>query len=394
MYTPFPPPASRRATDSLKWRLYGPDVLPLWVADMDFAAPEPVLEALRARLDSGVLGYPAHAMGPEAGAEGLREVLVARLAERYGWKVGPEAFVFIPGVVTGFNLACHALGGPGDAVLVQPPVYTPFLNAAAHAGKVRRDAQLEARADGTYGFDPDAFEAAARGASAFLLCNPHNPVGRVWTRPELEAMAGACLRHGVTLVSDEIHCDLLFPGQRHVPLAALDPEVERHTITLMAPSKTFNVAGLACSFAVIPDPALRKAFLKARHGLVPMVNSLGIAAAEAAYRHGQPWLEEVLAVLDGNRLLLAETLAQDLPGLRMAQPEATYLAWIDAREAGLGDHPGPFFLEEAKVALNDGPDFGPGGAGFVRLNFGCTPEVLTEALARMAGALRRRSPLS
>ena len=394
MYTPFPPPASRRDGDSLKWRLHGPDVLPLWVADMDFAAPEPVLEALRACLEPGVLGYPMHGLGPETGAEGLREVLVARLAERHGWQVGPEAIVFIPGVVTGLNLACHALGGAGDAVLVQPPVYTPFLNAPAQAGKVRRDAPLERRADGTYGFDPDAFEAAARGAGAFLLCNPHNPVGRVWTRPELEAMAGACLRHGVAMVSDEIHCDLLFPGRRHIPLAALDPEVARRTITLMAPSKTFNIAGLACSFAVIPDPALRKAFLKARRGLVPMVNTLGIAAAEAAYRHGQPWLDQVLAVLDGNRRLLAETLARELPGLRMVPPEATYLAWIDAREAGLGDHPGPFFLAEAKVALNDGPDFGPGGAGFVRLNFGCTPEVLTEALARMAQALVRRSPAS
>jgi cysteine-S-conjugate beta-lyase len=388
MYELLPAPESRRATESLKWRMYGPDVLPLWVADMDVAAPEPVLDALRRRLDHGVLGYPVASMSPEAGAEGLREILVDRMSRRYGWTIQPEAIVFVPGVVTGFNLACHALGKAGDGVIVQPPVYTPFLFAPGQAGQERQEAPLALRPDGTYGLDLQAFEAAITDRTrAFILCNPHNPVGRSWSREELSSLAEICLRRKITMISDEIHCDLLYGGHTHTPLASLDPEIARHTITFMAPSKTFNIAGLTCSFAVIPDPWLRRTYLRARQGIVPWVNLLGLVAAEAAYREGQPWLDEVLALLDGNRRLLAEMVERDLPGVRMALPEATYLAWLDCREAGLGDNPGPFFLDRAKVALNDGATFGDAGKGFVRLNFGCRRELLQEALARMAKAL-------
>lgn len=391
MYTPFPPPRSRRDTDSLKWRLHPGDVLPLWVADMDFAAPEPVLEALRARIGQGVLGYTDLAGAPDTGAAGLREAIVERLGARYGWQVEPGDIVFIPGVVTGLNLACHALGGPGDEALVQVPVYTPFLHAPGTSGMARAEAPLAPDADGRWGFDPAAFEAAlGERTRAFLLCNPHNPVGRAWSREELAAMAQACLRRGVAMVSDEIHCDLLFEGRRHVPLASLDPEVARRTITLMAPSKTFNIAGLTCSFAVIQDPGLRQAYLRARKGLVPWVNLLGIVAAEAAYRHGQPWLDTVMAELEANRRTLAEAMGTLLPGLRMAAPEATYLAWIDCREADLGGDPAEFFLERARVALIGGEAFGRGGEGHVRLNFGCPADLLREALDRMAAALRSR----
>jgi cystathionine beta-lyase len=391
MCDPFQTQHFRRDTDSLKWRLHPPDVLPLWVADLDFPAPEPVLAALRRRLEHGILGYPETAMGPEAGAAGLREVLVQRMADRYGWNIQPEDLVFIPGVVTGFNLACHAIGEPGDGVLVQPPVYMPFLGAAQQAGKVRRDAPLVQAADGAYEVDWDAFEAALTWRTRlFLLCSPHNPVGRVWRRDELQRMADLCLRHGVTLCSDEIHCDLVFAGHRHVPLASLDPEVARHTITLMAPSKTFNIAGLTCSFAIIQDAALRRRFLSARHGLVPWVNLLGIVAAEAAYRSGQPWLDGLLRTLDGNRQFLAEAVQRHLPGIRMVPLEGTYLAWLDAREAELGPTPAQFFLERAKVALIDGAAFGRGGEGFVRLNFGCAQGLLEEALQRMGEALAHR----
>jgi len=388
MSDPFQTLYPRRASDSLKWNLYPEDVLPMWVADLDFPAPEAVLEALRRRLEDGILGYPEVAMGPGAGAEGLREVLVRRMADRYDWAIKPEDLVFIPGVVTGFNLACHAFGEPGDGVLVQPPVYMPFLGAAQQAGKVRQDAPLTLGADGAYEVDWDAFEAAiTERTRLFLLCSPHNPVGRVWRREELRRMAEICLRHGVTLCSDEIHCDLLFDGRRHVPLASLDPEVARHTITLMAPSKTFNIAGLTCSFAIIQDAALRRRYLQARHGLVPAVNLLGIVAAEAAYTGGQPWLDGLLRTLHGNRRLLAEA---ELPGVRMVPLEGTYLAWLDAREADLGEDAAKFFLERAKVALIDGPAFGPGGEGFLRLNFGCAPQLLAEALQRMGRALASR----
>ncbi len=384
------PCPDRRATECLKWRQYPADVLPLWVADMDFPAPEPVLEALRERIGHGVLGYPDLTLAPEAGAEGLRELLVARMAERYGWNIRPEEIVFVPGVVTGFNLACHALGEPGDAVLIQPPVYMPFLYAAKQAGLERQDAELVQASDGSYSIDWDAFEAAMTDRTkAFLLCHPHNPVGRVWRRDELARIAEICLRRGVTMISDEIHCDLLFDGHTHTPLASLNPEIAKHTITLMAPSKTFNVAGLACSFAIIQDAELRQTYLRARQGLVPAVNLLGLVAAEASYRHGQPWLDELLATLESNRQLLSETIDRDLPGVRMRKPEATYLAWLDCREAGIEGNPGAFFLDRARVALNDGEAFGPGGEGFVRLNFGCSEAVLKEALGRMAEALKR-----
>ena len=224
MPDPFLTLLPRRDTDSLKWRLYPEDVLPLWVADMDFPAPEPVLAALRRRLEHGVLGYPEFATSPEAGAEALRELLVARMAERYGWAIRPGDIVFIPGVVTGFNLACHAIGDPGDGVLVQPPVYMPFLSAAQAAGKVRRDAPLVPTAEGPYEVDWEAFEAAIDARTRlFLLCSPHNPVGRVWRREELRRMAEICLRRGLTLCSDEIHCDLVLDGREHIPMAALDP---------------------------------------------------------------------------------------------------------------------------------------------------------------------------
>ncbi len=388
MSDPFQTLLPRRATDSLKWRLYPEDVLPLWVADMDFPAPEPVLEALRRRLDHGVLGYTEVAMSPEAGAEGLREVLVERMASRYGWSIRPEDLVFIPGVVTGLNLACHAIGERGDGVLVQPPVYFPFLSAPQNAGRVRQDAPLTQAAGGAYEVDWEAFEAAiTERTKLFLLCSPHNPVGRVWRRDELARMAEICLRKGVVLCSDEIHCDLLHEGHVHVPLASLDPGIARNTITLMAPSKTFNIAGLTCSFAIIQDAALRRRFFQARQGLVPWVNLLGITAAEAAYREGQPWLDGLLRALEANRRLLAEAVGRDLPGLRMAALEGTYLAWLDCRDAGIDGNPGKFFLEKAKVALNDGEAFGTGGAGFVRMNLGCTKGLLEEALGRMQRAL-------
>jgi cystathionine beta-lyase len=385
----FTTPIDRRASDSLKWGLFDADVLPLWVADMDFPAPAPVLEALRERIAHGVLGYPLSTVAPDAGFEGFRGLLVDRMASRYGWTIQPEDIVFVPGVVVGFTLACHALGEPGDAVLVQPPVYMPFLSAPGQAGRQRQDAPLALKPDGSYEIDWEVFEGAITDRTKlFLLCSPHNPAGRVWRRDELARMAEICLRRGVTLCSDEIHCDLVFGPHAHVPMASLAPEVARNTITLMAPSKTFNIAGLTSSFAIIQDPALRRAYLRARQGLVAWVNVLGMVAAEAAYRHGQPWLDDLMATLDGNRRLLADTVARDLPALRMALPEATYLAWLDCRGAGIPGNPGKFFLDEARVALNDGEAFGPGGEGFVRLNFGCTREVLAEALARMAGALQ------
>ena len=373
----------RRHSDSEKWRRYGPDVLPLWVADMDFRSPEPVIQALQERVAHGVFGYGAEP--PE-----LRGVIVERLKRLYGWQVSEADLVFVPGVVTGFNLACRAVAAPGEGVLIQTPVYPPILAAPAHAALQRQATELTANASGYYSVDFDAFAAAITPATRlFILCNPHNPVGRAFSRDELTRMADLCLRHRIVICSDEIHCDLLLGTTRHIPIASLAPEVADQTITLMAPSKTFNIAGLECSFAIISNPDLRRRYLSARAGLVPGVNIMGFVAALVAYQHGQPWLDDLLAYLEGNVDYLLDFVATHMPGIRVHRPEATALAWLDCRAANLPESPYRFFLDHARVALNDGVAFGAGGEGFVRLNFGCPQSLLAEALMRLSGALRQ-----
>jgi len=371
----------RRASDCLKWHAYDADVLPLWVADMDFRAPEPVIQALQRRVAHGVFGY---CLAPPE----LREVIVERLARLYGWPVSTEDLVFTPGVVPGFNLAARAVTSPGDGMLVQTPVYPPILHAPANCGLTGNEMELTPRPDDQYEIDFDLFAATiTERTRVFLLCNPHNPVGRVFRRDELERMAELCLRHDIVICSDEIHCDLLFPGSQHIPIASLAPEIAARTITLMAPSKTFNVAGLDCSVAIIQNPELRQKFHAARSDLVGWPNILGYTAALAAYRDGQPWLDEVLSYLEANRDFLLHYVAAHLPGISMARPEATYLAWLDCRQASLPGNPHEFFLKQARVALNDGATFGRGGEGFVRLNFACPRATLVEALERLKTAL-------
>jgi cystathionine beta-lyase len=371
----------RRPTESVKWHYYGDGVLPLWVADMDFMSPEPVIRALRERVDHGVYGY-----GQEL--KDLRSVVVDWIARHYGWQVQPEWLVFLPGVVVGFNLACHAVTSPGDGVLIQTPVYPPFFEVPKNARLELNQMELTRGPDGYYTIDFDAFEAAITDRTRiFILCNPHNPVGRVFNRDELERMAEICLRHNMVICSDEIHCDLLFSGSRHIPIASLVPEIAERAITLIAPSKTFNIAGLECSVAIVPNRELRQQYKAAYAGLVGHVGFIGYVAALAAYRDGQPWLDELLRYLEANRNFLLDYVATQLPGIRMGKPEGTYLAWLDCREAGIPDKPFDFFLREAKVALNDGEAFGKGGEGFVRLNFGCPRSILVEALDRMKNAL-------
>jgi cystathionine beta-lyase len=374
----------RRCTDSEKWRCYDEDVLPLWVADMDFAAPEPVIRALQERVAHGIFGYGVQ-------PEGLCEVVQERLARLYSWRVETDEILFFPGVVTGFNLACRAIGAPGDDVLVEPPVYPPMLDAPGNAGRTCTVVPLTEGGE-RYAHDFDRLERAIteRSLSApslFLLCNPHNPVGRVFETGELERLAEICLRNGVVICSDEIHCDFVYEGHRHVPIASLVPEVATQTITLFAPSKTYNIAGLSCSVGVVQDPDLRARLERVGAGLVPGVNVLGLTAALAAYRDGQAWLDALLAYLEGNRDFLLGYVAAHLPGVKCQQPEGTYLAWLDCREAAIPGDPQQFFLERARVALNDGATFGAGGEGFVRLNFGCPRATLAEALERMRAAL-------
>jgi cystathionine beta-lyase len=371
----------RRSSDSIKWNYYDQDVLPLWVADMDFVSPQPVVQALIERAQQEVFGYPRE-------NETLKEVIRQRQEQRYGWQVPPESVVLLPGVVTGFHVACHMLAPGQDGVLVQTPVYPPILEAWSTNGLLNHSMQLTQQADGSYAIDWEAFEAAITSQTRlFILCNPHNPVGRVFHKDELERMADICLRHDILICSDEIHADLLFPGSRHIPIASLDPEIARRTITLVAPSKTFNIAGLHCSAAIIPDADLRERYLKARKGLVGWIDIMAQTAALAAYRSGQEWLDQVLDYMNANRQFLYDTVNRELAGISMAMPEGTYLAWLDCRAAGIPGNPYQFFLEQARVGLNDGSAFGPGGDGFVRLNFACPRAILVEALERMQRAL-------
>jgi cystathionine beta-lyase len=372
----------RRSTGCAKWLDYDEDVLPLWVADMDFASPEPIVAALRDRAACGVFGY-----GSEPAS--LRSVIAEHLLHLYGWSVAPEALVFVPGLVAGLNLATQAVTSPGDGVLVQTPVYFPFLSLPGNAGCTLDQMRLTPVENGSYEIDMGLFEATITDRTGiFILCNPHNPVGRVFQRHELEQMAEICLRNDLVICSDEIHCDLVFPGSHHVPIATLDRDIAQRTITLMAPSKTYNVAGLHSSVAIIENPELRKKFERARRGLVSeRLNVFAYTAILAAYRSGQPWLDELLRYLEANRDYLLDYVSTRLPGVSMWNPEGTYLAWLDCESADLPGNPHRFFLDRARVALNDGPTFGRGGEGFVRLNFACPRSTLDSALERMRSAL-------
>lgn len=375
----------RRQTESSKWRKYPADVLPLWVADMDFPSPPAVVRALRERAEHPFYGYGNEQ--PE-----FFEVIVDRLQKRFGWRVSAEAILHLPGVIPGFNLACRAVAAPGDGLLLQTPMYPPILRAPVNCGFTREEAPLGRAAGGRYEIDFDVFRSAiSERTRIFLLCNPHNPVGRVWERTDLSRIAEICLERNLMIIADEIHCDLVYAGHQHVPIASLGPEIERRTITLMAPSKTFNLPGLKSSIAIIPDATLREKFVASQLDLVRAVNVFGYVATLAAYRDGQPWLDDLLRYLEANRDFLARYVADKLPGITMTKPEGTYLAWLDCRAATLPkDDPFTFFLERAKVALNDGAMFGTPGQGFARLNFACPRALLTEGLERMRRALASR----
>ncbi len=389
MHYDFDHAPDRRQTDSVKWNEYGEGVLPLWVADMDYPVAEPIRKALLERVEHGIFGYPDVFSDRKPVAE-LKQVIVERMQSRYTWTITPEDVLLLPGVLVGLSLTCLALGAPGGNALVQTPVYPPFLRIPSETGMERHDAMLERRSDGYYEIDWDRFEAGLnKKTRLFILCNPHNPVGRVFRTDELERMAQICLKHRVFICSDEIHCDLIFKGKQHIPIASLDKEIAKKTITLMAPTKTFNVAGLQCSFAIVPNQDIRKKLEDAMKGLVMWLNLLGLAATIAAYSDGQEWLEQVLHYLQGNRDYVYNFIQDQMPLLQMGKPEGTYLAWLDCRNSGIQGKPCEFFLKEAHVALNDGDKFGKGGEGFVRLNFACTWVVLSQALERMKAALEQ-----
>lgn len=373
----FDTPIERRGTDSEKWlRWADQDVLPLWVADMDFAAPPALVEALRQRVDHGVFGYAL----PDA-SHG--RAVVDALECACGWSVSPEWLVWLPGLVCGLTVACRAVGDPGDGVLVTPPVYPPFRRVPPLVDRRLQTAFLAGDNEAGWRLDIDAMDAAADARTRLLLlCHPHNPVGRAWRRDELAAVAAFAERRDMVVCSDEIHSELLLePGRPHVPFATISPAIAARTITLLAPSKTFNVPGLGAAVAVISDPDLRARFKQAMSGIVPQVNVLGLLAAKVAWTEGGPWREALCDYLRDNRDYLAARVAQ-LPPLTMAPVEATYLAWIDARGWGLDD-PAAHVLAHG-LGLSNGADFG--APGYLRLNFGCPRTTLAAACDRLAAA--------
>lgn len=368
----------RRHSDSLKWHKYGDrDVLPLWVADSDFRSPPSVIEAIKQRAEHGVFGYGATPTG-------LIDITLSRLAQRYNWQIEPDWIVLLPGVVCGLNLSVRAFTESGESTVSPTPIYPPFRGAAKLADRAQVNLPLRLQDDRwMMNLDNSAMQGNER---LLMLCNPQNPGGTVYRRDELEAQLAFAQQHDLIVCSDEIHCDLLLsPGAQHIPFAALSEDAAQRSITLLSPSKTFNIAGLGASLAIIPNPELRARFKRVREGIVPGVDILALVAAEAAWRDGDAWLAAQLDYLRANRdWLVAQVNA--LPELQMAAPEATYLGWIDASRLDVAN-PMAYF-EQHGLGFSPGHDFGDDN--FVRFNFGCTRATLEQAVTRLQKAVAAR----
>ena len=379
----FDHPPQRAGTDSQKWQKYaGRDVLPMWVADMDFKSPPAIAEAVKQRADHGIFGYARP-------VKSTVDAVVEMFRIRHGWEIQPAWIVWLPGLVVGLNVTALAFADPGDEVLTLTPVYPPFLTAPKNSGRVSVQVPFVFNAgEQKWEIDWVALEAAVTPRTKlFFLCNPHNPLSRVWRRDELVKLAEFCTRHNLVLCSDEIHCDLILdPELKHVCTATLSPEIARRTSTLIAPSKTYNMPGLGTSLAIIPDPTLRARFARASAGIVAEVTSLGFSACEAAYRDGEPWRKELLDYLRGNRDFLVNFVRTELPGVSVVAPlEATYLAWMDVSALQIADPIAHF--EAHGVGLSDGTYFAARPGTHVRMNYGCPRATLVEGLTRMKRAV-------
>ena len=392
MGTNFDRVVDRRGTSSLKWdyqeRFTGlapadaGELLPLWVADMDFPAPPPVLEAIQRRVDHGVLGYT---LEPDS----YYEAVAAWMHRRHRWQVRRGWMLSCPGVVPTVSLAVLAYTRPGDRVVLQPPVYYPFRSCIESNGREVAENPLVLEGE-RYRMDLEGLERLLDERTRLLvLCSPHNPVGRVWRPEELGRLVEICRSRGVVILSDEIHHDLVLDGNRHTPTAALSEQAAEITVTLTSATKTFNLAGLGGSLAIAADAALRRRLKEARDSVwTGGANAVAAAATEAAYRHGEPWLEELLGYLEGNYAFLRGFLGERLPAVRVIPLEGTYLAWVGLQELGFSDQEIKHrLLRRARVWLDEGPMFGTGGAGFQRINLACPRATLEEALERITAAL-------
>ncbi|MBU8788582.1 MULTISPECIES: MalY/PatB family protein [Bacillus] len=379
---------NRLGTQSVKWdlteELFGvKDALPMWVADMDFRAPQEVIDALQQRIEHGVFGYTS----PNAAT---KESVAEWLSRRHGWEIDPSAITFSPGIVTALGIAVQAYTDPGDSVIVQPPVYPPFFDMVKRNGRnVLYNPLIEKNGRYEMDFDDLGRKLQEPNVKLLILCNPHNPSGRSWTKDELAKLGQLCLSRQVTVVSDEIHSDLMLHGLKHTPFASISRELAELSITCIAPSKTFNLAGLQVSAIIIPDLAKRNAFLKTmqRVGLSSL-NAFAVTGMEAAYSKGEPWLDSLISYIENNMEEVRAFLARELPEVKMMIPDASYLIWLDCRALGLSDQElKDRLLHKGKLILEPGPKYGPGGEGFVRMNVGCSLQVVKEGLKRLKTAL-------
>lgn len=371
----------RRNGDSEKWNHYDADVLPLWVADSDFTAPEPVTEALARRVAEGVFGYPDD-MG-----QALEKAASHWMATRFGWQVDPAWVCYSPGVSAALALAIKVFAQPGEGVLMFTPTYPPFMRLTRANGREILASSLLPGVNG-YQINWEDFEQKAARARLFLLCNPQNPTGRVFTRDELMRMGDICLRHGITILSDEVHCDYIQPGKRHIAIASLSSRLADITLTAINPSKTFNIAGLQAAAIIAPNPALLRRFKEAAMSSSLWGNTLGILAFHTAYTQCAYYADQVAAYTRKNLEAAVAFFNDNVPGISAHVPEASYLLWLDCKGLALTQEDlEAFFIKKAKVALNSGTTFGEEGAGFMRMNVACPASVLGEALERIKNAV-------
>ena len=380
--------SDRQNTKSVKWdnleAIFGSnDLIPLWVADMDFPSPAPVIEALTKRAEHGIFGYTLV-------DQDVTDAVTGWLKRRFKWRIPEQWLTFSPGVVTTIDMAIQALTEPGDSIVIQTPVYTPFFSSIRNHNRTLVENPLMLK-DGKYEIDFADLDEKLKDAEVLLFCSPHNPVGRVWRTDELERVASLCQKHGVLLFSDEIHCDLVYKEHKHTPIASLPGGISKRTITFMSPSKTFNLAGLQASFAITENAAMKR---KLEHTMLIQghknLNTMGITAMEAAFNHGEPWLEELLKVLEQNRDFTIEQFKTHLPKVTIIEPEGTYLLWLDCSALGLNSEElKKFMIEEARVGLNAGTAYGKSGEQFMRINIACPLPTLKEGVKRIIEAAQK-----
>lgn len=382
----FDTPLDRIGTNSVKWDMVkGSDVLPMWVADMDFASAPEIVADLKERLDHPVFGYTT------PGEETL-DAICHWQKKRMGWSIEKDWLVFIPGVVPILSMAIRALSQPGDEVILFSPVYPPFYGAIRDNDRVIIDHPLKTDDQGNYGFDLEELaQQVSPKTKLLLLCSPHNPLGRIWSKEELTALGNFCLNHNIKIISDEIHADLIFPGEHHQPLASLNEALANITVSAFAPSKTFNLAGLYLSYAIIPQDAMREAFKNELNKLHLGCNLMGYAALKSAYTKGEAWLDELMEYLEGNKNYVVETLGQAIPEVKIAPSQATFLLWLDFSALGLtGDALDQFIKKEARLMLNRGETFGKDHSHCMRLNIGAPRPTIEEACQRLIQAVKTK----